>query len=378
MKQVSVVFRHFLALTGRLVNLMKYHPIYNAYGAGTLLNNLKGEFDEIPSALRKKWLKKYARRKLILGLTGQALLERSVIPKGVKTILWYYDWNTLGDSIMDLSQRHALAAHYQVDICMPSGPAALFEGDPAFRRVITDIRDRADDYDFVLLHDISSRSVGMKLRYFPCKPWASMIRHQQGEQYARSALSAFRLGQLLDTPNMQAERPSIAPFEKFFSPNHNEVRVAVSLGGVDPRRRYQDWPLLLQELIKACSQGMHPIRFVLVGSGTSAHEDAARISAGVLKTHCELALDLPDLQALRDCIAGCDYFIGGDSGPMHLAEALDKPGVALFGHIRPEWRLLGQSRLETCFDNESVNKIDQNLIINAFRVALGKEGLSNA
>ena len=136
--------------------------------------------------------------------------------------------------------------------------------------------------------------------------------------------------------------------------------------------------MCLQELIKACSQGMHPIRFVLVGSGTSAHEDAARITAGVLKKHCELALDLPDLQALRDCIAGCDYFIGGDSGPMHLAEALDKPGVALFGHIRPEWRLLGQSRLETCFDNESVNKIDQNLIINAFRVALSKEGLSNA
>ena len=43
---------------------------------------------------------------------------------------------------------------------------------------------------------------------------------------------------------------------------------------------------------------------------------------------------------------------------MHLAEALDKPGVALFGHIRPEWRLLPESRLITRFDPRTVNNMD--------------------
>ena len=185
---------------------MKYHPIYNAYGAGDYLNNLRGEFYEIPASLRNKWRRKSCQRSLLLAMTGQSWLEQQRIPAGTKRILWFYDWNTLGDSIMDLSQRQYLADRYQVDICMPSGPAELFMGDRAFGKIYTDIKQCPDDYDFILLHDISSRSIGIKLRRYFSKPWASMIRHQQGEQYARSALSAYRFSQLLGA---QLRRPGL-------------------------------------------------------------------------------------------------------------------------------------------------------------------------
>ncbi|HUP25870.1 MAG TPA: glycosyltransferase family 9 protein [Thermoanaerobaculia bacterium] len=43
--------------------------------------------------------------------------------------------------------------------------------------------------------------------------------------------------------------------------------------------------------------------------------------------------DLPDLAAL---VGGSSLFVGGDTGPMHLAVALDVPTVAVFGPTDPE------------------------------------------
>ena len=341
---------------------MNDHPIYNAYGAADYLNNLRGEFDEIPQSLRNKWVRKSRQRAWLLAITGQTLLEKQRIPADVKRILWFYDWNTLGDSIMDLSQRRYLAERFEVDICMPSGPAELFIGDAAFGRVYTNIDQCPRDYDFILLHDISSRSIGIKLRRYFSKPWASMIRHQQGEQYARGALSAFRFAQLLGDPGLKPLRPTLA------SPcPHNSahgIRIAIALGGGDPRRRYDCWPELLVQIQQQLPEAI-PLKFVLIGAGQAAQEDLDGFSTEFLAAHCEIHQDLPNLRELRDVMCSATHFIGCDSGLMHLAEALDKPGVALFGHIRPEWRLLPNSRLTALFSNRSVDAIPVMTIANA-------------
>lgn len=330
---------------------MKYHPIYNAYGAGDYLNNLRGEFFEIPQSLRSKWIRKSFQRTCLLALTGQSCLEKQRIPAGTKRILWFYDWNTLGDSIMDLSQRQYLSDRYQVDICMPSGPAELFTEDPAFEHVYTDINQCPKDYDFILLHDISSRSIGIKLRRYFMKPWASMIRHQQGEQYGRTALAAYRISQLLGESALVPRRPTLAMDYARISTG---IRIAVALGGGDPRRIYNQWPALLNHIRQALPKET-PLHFILIGSGQSAHEDLKSFSVDFLDQCCEVRLDLPNLFSLRDLMCSATHFLGCDSGLMHLAEALDKTGIALFGHIRPEWRLLPNSRLLTRFDPTSVN-----------------------
>ncbi len=347
------------------------HLIYNAFGAGDYLNNLRGEFDEIPAALRSKWERKCRQRSWLLMLTGQSFLEQQKIPAGVRKILWFYDWNTLGDSIMDLSQRQYLSDRYQVDICMPSGPAELFAGDRCFGHVYTDINQCPQDYDFILLHDISSRSIGIKLRRYFTKPWASMIRHQQGEQHARGALSAFRFGQLLGLPDLVPLRPTIA--SGCPQSNNQQIRVAVALGGGDPRRSYKQWPALLNEIRQSVDKET-PMRFVLVGSGQPAQEDLKSFSADFLAQNCEVCLDLPNLLALRDVMCSATHFLGCDSGLMHLAEALDKPGVALFGHIRPEWRLLPDTRLRALFSMRSVNQIAGSDIFESFIKLIQAEG----
>lgn len=351
---------------------MKPHPIYNAFGAGSYLNNLCGEFYEIPSKLRNKWKRKCRQRRYLLWLTGQTLLEQQKIPTGVKRVLWFYDWNTLGDSIMDLSQRYYLSGRYQVDVCMPSGPAELFAGDPAFGNVYTDINQCPTDYDFILLHDISSRSIGIKLRRFFAKPWASMIRHQQGEQYARTALSAYRFAQLLDEPGLEPCRPTIAGV--CTKRDNQTINVAVALGGGDPRRRYKQWPRLLEKLRQAAPTG-RPLNFILVGSGLPAQEDLKQFSIGFLEQSCEVHLDLPNLLAVRDVMCTADLFFGCDSGLMHLAEALNKPGLVLFGHIRPEWRLLPGTRLRACFSTQTVSDLSVDELLQAATKLMHDEGI---
>ncbi len=327
--------------------------IYNAIGQGDTLNNLRGEYQALPRATQKKWLRKALKREFLLYLTGQKLLQRRRLPTGPIRMLWFYDSNPLGDSIMDLSQRFALPNDVTLDAYIPNGPAALFEGDSRFHRIYTDLKAVPRDYDFLLMHSISSTSLGTKLLHFFGTPWAATMNHQQGEQYSRVHFTAARFGQLLGYA-LAPIRPRL-PEPKGLA-GAVQRNIVVALGGEDPRRRYQFWPEVLVHIASALGPDEKP-RFTLMGSGTPAKEDLAGFSPAFLEAYADLAFDLPDLAALKTAIASSGYFMGCDSGLMHLAEAYDKPGVALFGNIRPEWRLLPESRLIGLFDATNVNKL---------------------
>ncbi len=77
---------------------------------------------------------------------------------------------------------------------------------------------------------------------------------------------------------------------------------------------------------------------VLLGHGGQECDMAKEITSLLPKEFQEKAVDLTGklkLDEMAAVIGACDVVIGGDTGPMHLALALHKPAVGLFGPTLP-------------------------------------------
>lgn len=137
---------------------------------------------------------------------------------------------------------------------------------------------------------------------------------------------------------------------------HLERRLAafgVTAGGrlvvlhVSAGNPFRRWP---EEAFAQLASGLvtrEPDRWVVVTSGPSDHEAAARVVAAARRLAGDSAarvvdaegLSLAELRALMDRAA---LFVGGDSGPLHIAATSDVPVVGLYGPTLPErsapWR----------------------------------------
>jgi lipopolysaccharide heptosyltransferase II len=120
--------------------------------------------------------------------------------------------------------------------------------------------------------------------------------------------------------------------------------IVIHVSAGNPFRR---WPRESFEALVVALARRDPSRRIILTSGPSdavaAHAiaDAARAALGPLATA------VPDvgefnLSELRSLVAGAAVYIGGDSGPLHIAGATTTPIVALFGPTLAErsmpWR----------------------------------------
>lgn len=254
--------------------------IYRPLGLEGYANNLKAEFCGQPFWVKLKWWRGVVSRELTLWLSGQKFLQKNEFDlKDRPRILWIYDGLSIGDCIMDLSQRGELAKSAELDLCVTRAPRILFQHDPAFKNIVTRPEDCVGSYDFVLLHNISTSSIRLKRRFFPRAPFATMLNHQQGEMYDRVTYTWCRLKQLFNSCFAVGEtvprRPAIKlNCETPITPNY----ICVALGSVDQRRCYDFWPEVLQKIVDAWPAEMLPPRFALVGSGESAQKSLVGLS----------------------------------------------------------------------------------------------------
>jgi lipopolysaccharide heptosyltransferase II len=120
--------------------------------------------------------------------------------------------------------------------------------------------------------------------------------------------------------------------------------VVLHVSAGNPFRR---WPESAFAEFAATMAGAASDRWVIVTGGPSDREAAARVLAASRRLAGDASsrlidgesLSLAELRALCDRAA---LFVGGDSGPLHVASASDAPVVALFGPTLPErsmpWR----------------------------------------
>lgn len=334
------------------------HPIYNPLGLGNTANNLEAEYRAHPLSRRLKWLKQWARLKIVLWLSGQSRRRVQQLPIGTRKVLYAYDWGAIGDSIMDLSQRHLFPADIQLDLYMPAKAAELFEGDARFKNIYRNAADCPADYDLIVLHNISPALIKFKTQRYPDTPFYDVLGFIQGELYARAFFCHASLSRLLGLTNTDICRPQLGK-RHVESVNVRPNTVLVAMGALDQeRRRYKQWPALLAQLQAAhLAANRPPFTFVLTGLGASAQEDVASLPPQFVQEHCDVCLDLPSFPEVQAKIASCQYFLGPDGGLMHIAEAMNKQGVALFAQVNPGWRLHQASQLHALFNAQTVNNI---------------------
>jgi lipopolysaccharide heptosyltransferase II len=130
--------------------------------------------------------------------------------------------------------------------------------------------------------------------------------------------------------------------EAAIGPEHRIVVIHVSAGN-----RFRRWPPeAFQALVIALAR-RDPFRRIVLTAGPSDAEAAARIADAARGDLGPLASCVPDLgeldlAELRALVARSAVYIGGDSGPVHVAATTTAPIVELLGPTLPErsrpWR----------------------------------------
>lgn len=145
----------------------------------------------------------------------------------------------------------------------------------------------------------------------------------------------FKSGATLPRPQLDlpttAEKPIALPLR-------SDARQLVGLfvGAAHANKAYpmEQWMELLRQA---------PERYEFWLLGSAADEPAASRIKEAFPAVTDLCGKLT-LAELPGAIAACDIVISGDSGPMHIAAALDKPQIAIFGSTHPR---LGFAPLNT-------------------------------
>ncbi len=109
-------------------------------------------------------------------------------------------------------------------------------------------------------------------------------------------------------------------------PGVQTLRLALHPGSGSDRKNWPEerWSELLQKLIDST-----PFRLLLAG-GEAEGERLQRLAAALPPVRVRVAQSLP-LAELARVLAGCQGFVGHDSGISHLAAALGLPALLLWG-----------------------------------------------
>jgi hypothetical protein len=317
------------------------HLIHGLPFEHSVPEHLREEYEAWPGHRKRQLLRKVAQRELAIAFSGQGRLRCTTrAPQGVRRMLWWYTWTTIGDAIMDLSPRYLLPAGIEVELLICPALAPLFAGDSRFTRVHSDWDTVGRDFDFLLVNHFSTDGLRAKRRHLPRVPFAAVLGHMAGEMFSRLHVADARVRQLFQLPPGEPLPPHL-DLTPMAMPDDGHCHVAVALGARDERRRWQGWNEALLQVLRRWPVDAKPPRFHLLGTA-NARPDREALSPAVL-AHCEDHIERQSLLQAAQCIAGCDAFVGPDGGPMHVAVATGRPGVAMFSVVPPEYRLLPSS-----------------------------------
>ncbi len=117
----------------------------------------------------------------------------------------------------------------------------------------------------------------------------------------------------------------------FFSRLDHRPRAALVVGSANPKK---DWPAERSAALADALAAEHGYQVLLIGGPS---ESERRLADVVLRTAEHAPLDClgDSVRRLSWLIDGSDLVVSPDTGPLHIAHALEVPVIGLFGHTNP-------------------------------------------
>lgn len=150
-------------------------------------------------------------------------------------------------------------------------------------------------------------------------------------------------------PEISAEVPGLPPTMTAVAELAGRGPLIVIHPGSSPQTAYKRWHLDgYINLVKRLAAQLDARILLTWGPG---ERETVELIAGYSEVELVVARKTASLPELAAIFAECDLFVGGDTGPMHLAAAVGTPVVAIFGPTDPEvnaprgvsWRLVRHS-----------------------------------
>jgi ADP-heptose:LPS heptosyltransferase len=155
---------------------------------------------------------------------------------------------------------------------------------------------------------------------------------------ARLARRLAALGPIdIDDPSMwdlRLQPDEIAVAERELAPLHGRRFAVIAPAAKWPTKDwgFDNWSMLLRSMNELYSD----LALVFVGSDDESARCAA-LQSGIVHENLNLCGKLTPRQSAA-VMRGGIFFLGHDSGPMHLAAAVGMPCVAIFGRVNmPKW-----------------------------------------
>lgn len=247
--------------------------------------------------------------------------------------------------------------HATVDFLVGDRASAMLDGHPLIaERIIYDRRHplrmlrliRSRRYDWVIDLQSSPRTAQVALASGARRragwqivgPWRLVYTHQL-PRHTRPAVyvprERQRMLELLGVPTVPG-RPRLYLDEAERARGLEDAR-ALGIGQGTPavglllsaHQRTREWPpryfAALAERLDA--DGVLPVVFQMPGDEDKIAEFRRRTGAGQIAA-------IPELRRFLGVLAACRAFVSGDTGPAHMAMALDVPTVTIYGPTNPE------------------------------------------
>ncbi len=274
-------------------------------------------------------------------------------------------FSSLGDVVLATSAAQLLKAQPDVEVYFATKGAfaPLLRGQPCIDEVwkledfgltglASEARGRGITHILDLHGNLRSRAIGW-LSGLPVTRWKAGTLNRRlrvkfprlkvaelepvCDRYARAAASILGLEAKRFLPKLMVEATAQAWAKEWLHEHghRNKPLLAVAPGAAWPSKRWDAGQ------IAACLNALEGVQVLLVGS--AGEEPLCREIEGQLKHPAIVAAGkTPDLRHLLALIAQSKAFLGHDSGPMHLAEALGVPSAVLFGPTVEEFGFFPQ------------------------------------